>query len=297
MPLAQNEGSGITAADASGNSNTGVLGGDTDIPFDIETFTGADGSAPNSAYWTVFGSGTADIQTNALYVAGTTTSSTGVYGLTLVGDFDIQVDFSNFAISSGGGALTLRVNSGTYVVGIERRGGTWGNSILSEESYGTYSGNSFASTVTSGALRIARSGSTFTTYYNIGAGWVQLGSYAADTSNMYVQLFSRSGEGAGNPTGKFDNFKPTTSPIWTASGKISNALSFDGSNDYVDIGDMSATEGGALTVAFDEGGRLSRIGRGWYVFEDGLDHRLISGDNLDRITCNIINGSSIVEAD
>ena len=94
----------------------------------FETFTGNNGSAPNSSYWTVFGSGTANIQNNSLYVAGTTTSTTGVSSqnkITLSGDFDIQVDFSNFAISTGGGALTFTVNAGTYVVQIERRGGTW----------------------------------------------------------------------------------------------------------------------------------------------------------------------------
>ncbi|HBI23434.1 MAG TPA: hypothetical protein DDX84_04345, partial [Nitrospiraceae bacterium] len=193
-----------------------------------ETFTGDNGSAPNSSYWGVFGSGTANIQNDSLYVAGTITSDTGVSSqnkITLSGDFDIQVDFSNFAISSGGGALTFRVNAGSYVVQIERRGGTWGNYILSEENYGTYSNNNIASTVTSGSLRIKRSGSTFTTYYNVGSGWQGGWTYSGDTSNMYVQFFSRSDGGDGNPTGNFDNYTPLPPKTWLdGSGNIGSAV-------------------------------------------------------------------------
>ena len=106
-------------------------------------------------------------------------AASAMLGWYLSGDFDVQVDFANWAQSGGSyGRLCFRMlaDEDNYVQ-IQRRsdGGYFSNRRVSGSDTGTATS---ATSDTSGKLRITRSGSVLQTYYwdDGGSAWVQLGT-------------------------------------------------------------------------------------------------------------------------
>ena len=108
-------------------------------------------------------------------------------GYDLAGDFDVQVDFGGYLAAGSGVTFTqleLKINNSNLIrMNRQTDGGTdeWYSTIrISGMSW-----NFSASTaVTSGKLRVKRVGSVVTTYYDAGAGWVQLDSRSAFTTDI-----------------------------------------------------------------------------------------------------------------
>jgi len=105
----------------------------------------------------------------------------------LIGDFDLQVEFLNYSSSGGSdGGLGFEavVDYDNYFY-IRRNGplGRIDSDVRINAGWGRYV--SHGSSVSSGKLRLVRSGNSVTTYYDVGGGWVLLRS--AITNDVFYQ--------------------------------------------------------------------------------------------------------------
>lgn len=111
----------------------------------------------------------------------------------------------------------------------------------------------------------------------------------------YWQLNDGSGTTATDTLGNYNgSLMPVGSePAWTSSGKIGGALQFDGTNDYVDFGDITELNGAsAFTIA------------GWYKDNDinghnrhfdkgnGLDYDISAATYSGRLYLEVGNGAN-----
>jgi len=108
------------------------------------------------------------------------------------GDFDVEVDFANFAHVGGtdGGAYFVCHVDGNHQAFVRRRG--VGTSRLDSDvqlngSWVNYA--TLSTAVTSGKFRLERVGSTIRRYYDIGGGWVQQGAdQTFGTDRVYFRV-------------------------------------------------------------------------------------------------------------
>jgi hypothetical protein len=219
--------------------------------------------------WTTFGSGTVQIQAGKLFVQSATSGPTQNTGLattqTFSGDFDIEVEFSEFLHDIPGdlrnfGALTLNIYSvltpALNSINLERRsgGGAGDQQIFSDFVFN--GAHSFATTPyfpTFGQLRFRRIASTVTLSFRTseGADYVSLLQAAWVTDPVRIALLARNDNFGGRVSGKFDNARvsPTVTDIADANhgtlqngatfaaGMVNQAPSLDGVDDYVTFGD------------------------------------------------------------
>lgn len=147
---------------------------------------------------------------------------------TLDGDFDIQVNFSNFAATSGSGAypriiLRFYVDSDNSISLLYMRNPNNSSSYyyaVDSRVDGTTQSSNASATTTLGRLRIVRSGTTFYAYYGTNVGWTQLqtrGSFPTTAGS--VSLYGLTWTTASTVSGRFDDLKvnsgshfPTSSP-------------------------------------------------------------------------------------
>ena len=137
----------------------------------------------------------------------------------LTGDFDIQANFANYSGSGGsdGGLMFMAhldrhpTNASIPTCFYVRR---WGNTVSGRLDSNVHinggTGNyvSITTSVTSGKMRLVRVGTTVTTYYDIGAGWVLLRSgitNAALGQPMWI-TFYMDGYGGKTSSGDFSAF-------------------------------------------------------------------------------------------
>jgi hypothetical protein len=134
----------------------------------------------------------------------------------LTGDFDITISFANFSASASANAaarFSVVFDDG-YAVFISRRGdgyyeryvkinGTWGNQVTA------------ATVVTSGQLRLTRTGTSVRTYYWNGSSWTELGGSVnmSRSDRGYVYCYNY-GSGAVNVSIDWSVFV-ITSGTWT----------------------------------------------------------------------------------
>lgn len=178
------------------------------------TYSGT-GGIPNTDRWI---RGGADpslgyLDNNTLYLAtlnaGAKDSNVRTTYL-LRGDFDVQVDFQLViypATNTWATNLVARIGAAGDMIYISRRYES--KHLFAMRTYGSSSTTigTFDSTMTSGKLRLVRSGPTITGYYWSGSAWVSLGSSTfLGVNDVYIYLWQ---DMAGsNPTSatRFDNF-------------------------------------------------------------------------------------------
>ena len=208
-----------------------------------DNFTGEDGTLPDTKLWST--TGDVELASNTLKLGATTSSAKCASIFRLSGDFDISIDFdvtgnpSTDSWISGLYIFQVTDNNG-YVVGR----GYGGNSLIDFQKLVNGSWDSTLATVTTsvytGKLRLTRSISTFTAYYDIGSGWVNMGSNNSGySSEMFLRLTL--GSWAGNPsvTAYFDNFKVNSGTIvWPeGTGKKSDLTCVFDELDYYNVDD------------------------------------------------------------
>lgn len=174
-------------------------------------FDGIDGDAPNTDLWSLDNTSFCSLDTNKLKFNGVE-DATPFANFILSGDFDIQIDFDS----------TSCPTTNSWIIGLQILQSSNGNGYLLGRSYNSGSkidwmrkvNSLYAATVTyystsvnSGKVRLTRVGSVWTGYYDIGSGWVSLGTddngYSEDVIvNLKGDLWNT------NPTitGYLDNF-------------------------------------------------------------------------------------------
>lgn len=239
-------------------------------------------AALDPAKWAFTGTGTATIQSEKLHIVGGGTGwlNAGVTSkdlMNLIGDFDVQVDFSGLSWTGGtdgGPMLMVQTSDNTKAFYVRRNiAGRYDRDVYITPNYVSYS--YVAGSGTSGRFRITRVGSTMYSYYwdSTNLKWAQIGaSYSLSNADMHAKLLFNSYNS--NPAiVDFDNFLATYS-VGTSkadsSGKnnnganygkavsaaskdgFGNALRFDGHNDYAQIPSSSTLDlsGGQFTVEF-----------------------------------------------
>jgi len=179
----------------------------------VDRFTGTNGSAPNSTYWTVDTSGASgSIVINSNKLRQTTLNSSGQtytnYKTYLSGNFEIEVDYALVAYTSNDwwsvSLVAEHTSSGTY--------------FRTDRAYNNTTGHMYRSVVnsshdeditsdTSGKLKICRFGSTMHMYYWNGSSWVSPRSNPEDASGQFkIYLRVSSGSSGGTITVDWDNF-------------------------------------------------------------------------------------------
>ena len=194
-----------------------VSGGITD------TFTGPNGTPPDSALWTKEGTGSASVTNNKMrlsiadgYSEGSNLNTDGIYHA--CGDFDVQIEWNNIGGNPSTDTLYTYLAARTHET--DRRvylyyawyPGGWG--FLTQ----TYDGSGHGEDLTYVAhnptkLRIKRVGSTWSTYKWDGSNWdtlISASAYVFSTAPVYF-LFGMSNS-ASYPaaTVDFDNFQVTS---------------------------------------------------------------------------------------
>ncbi len=148
-----------------------------------DTFTGDNGDAPDPLKWSITNnsaSGTADIQSNKLRISlpSNSTADENVEAIStfmLVGDFDVQVDYSEISNDPPSGAFTsypvraaLRAAGGSiWMFGVRQTAAEHGYYVNS--TAGDW--DTMSTFDVSGKLRFVRSGSTIKCYYWDGTQW------------------------------------------------------------------------------------------------------------------------------
>lgn len=137
----------------------------------------------------------------------------------LIGDFDIQVNFANYSGSGGtdGGLMFMAhlerhpTNASIPTCFYVRR---WGNTVSGRIDSNVHINGgtgyyvSLTTSVTSGKMRLVRVGTTVSTYYDIGAGWVLLRSGITSAvlgTPMWI-TFYMDGYGGKTSSGDFSAF-------------------------------------------------------------------------------------------
>jgi len=177
----------------------------------------------------------------------------------LTGDFDVQIDFTNYSSYAGGAVqMMFTEQAGTDGYRIARSSIDAASEVYVLEAVvgGTSYGSVSTTADTSGRLRLVRSGSNVYGYYWSGASWSSIGSQTGVTQASVDSSLVAFGVGTGRPfTCAFDRFQvnkgeraadtsgqahhgTVDGAIWSA-GHSGNAISFDGYNDCVEIPDSS----------------------------------------------------------
>jgi hypothetical protein len=195
--------SGITSADIS------CIFDELDYPSVDDSFTGVNGSSPNSDRWTEVSN--CEIQSNKLRFPLMSTSGRCKSVWRLNGDFDIQIDFDLLTYPSVNAWIAnFRVvfSNGDYF-SVGRAYYSEAHRYLAERkiSGGTTSIGTAVTSDISGKLRIVRSGTNYSLYY-YNAGWVQLGSTYSYSTLVDCEVNFLRSTWAGNPaiSYDFDNF-------------------------------------------------------------------------------------------
>jgi uncharacterized membrane protein YkvA (DUF1232 family) len=178
----------------------------------------------DSSQFTSFGSGTAQVQNGSFFVQSATTGSNQGTGLSLVqplqGDFDVEVDFSNFHFDVPGstnfGALTLSVIStkSTDAINLDRRFFQGGDLIFADIRVNNQvTEPSVSFTAASGELRIARVGGDVSLFYRASAAdpWSLLADHSWDTDPVALLLYARNDNDGGQVSGNFEDFRALSS--------------------------------------------------------------------------------------
>lgn len=132
------------------------------------------------------------------------------------GDFDVNVDFSQFTTSGQSEAdvrLSIENQENNSTVFIERfsQGNTQGfHAIKVIDGVETQFDNPISNVSTFGKMRIRRIGSLFTLYYDIGDGWKAFSPANAFASDAKVALIVKSWNQNPTVSASFDNFNLTT---------------------------------------------------------------------------------------
>jgi hypothetical protein len=205
------------------NSSTGGLNQDLTNVFDElsysftgDDFSGEDGDAPDADLWSTITStnGSCKISSNKLNVQIASPSAEEYTFAKPIpvfpGDFDIQVDLSDLVATSigAGGELLFVIDSNNkmYIKGL------LGPSTDEWFAYSIISGSASADSVlrsnSDGRLRLVRSGSTVTLYYDDGntGSWTLLHTrtgFSTDAGNIRLAVWTNEGAVSAN----FDNFQ------------------------------------------------------------------------------------------
>ena len=294
--------------------NDDVDNWDSNIGTD-DSFTGDDGDAPNTDRWSRTDSDS-QINGNKLRIQPSTDDYDYVRSKFLLdGDFDIQVDFSDFLADTpssnyNDAGLFIRAinddNTGGQSAYIRIEENTDGNCYYTANT--TEAGSSGASqtsitTDTSGKFRITRATTTITLYYWGGTSWTQLLQRDVTTFNQAIQVSFYARHYAGDSlTIKFDDFTKnsgTTCPpikdsvtndtgaysVKTAirAGKDGNGLDFNGTDRYI-ITDYYRNNSELIDVSniikWDDLSAGVRHSQGFY--EDTYDAFYFGVDDGDR---------------
>jgi hypothetical protein len=173
-----------------------------------DTFTGANGSDPDSTYWNP--DPYLKIQNNQLHGAVNNTQGYVKSKFYFVGDFDVFVSFDDLITgTTQDNRIELLVAvPGLDVASISAR---WRDAASIFYGFFRYDGNYFGHTQTArsnnyGALGIIRSGTTITLRYKDGGGnWTTLTSNTLGTANFIVTMAIYS-MASGDVSGDFDDF-------------------------------------------------------------------------------------------
>jgi hypothetical protein len=153
-----------------------------------------------------------DVQTQSTYSNLIATSLNK-----LTGNFDIQVDFSDYSTSGTasfrGAHFSLAFDNGDHILLVRRFDPNLGRQVYQRHDYVSgkwHAGNFVHTSHTSGKLRITRSGSTFTASYWTGSSWATLSASSTKittTTNGRVFLTGYiHGTGSGYSRIRYDNF-------------------------------------------------------------------------------------------
>ena len=208
-----------------------------ELAYDLnDDFTSTDGNDPNSALWhkVLSTNGSISIQSNKLHESistGTSSEYTRIItNYVLNADFDIQIDFSSLSLGNNYDDVGCELkifpydgdsNNQVYIkAGYHSSQG--GNMFMSSIRIGGSDTNTFANRNNSyGKLRLVKSDSAITTYYQDGDGnWVQLNSKTGfPTKDYRIVLGLYSPANNGNISVDFDNFVITSgTEKWPGAG-------------------------------------------------------------------------------
>ncbi|MBW2999001.1 LamG domain-containing protein, partial [Candidatus Woesearchaeota archaeon] len=213
------------------------------------------GTSIDTNHWVTYG-GTPSVDGN-LDVSGTNTGIKSQGKWYLKGDFDIRVDFLNADFGGTTGTkfvqMLARTDDNKYIRVDRLKSGSTHSYRRVDNSVSWNSGSLTSASGTSGKLRLVRTGSSFNAYFWTGSVWSPLAAPStvlSSTDDMYVQISVWSndeansvsydnfnivkGEFVKDSKGSNDGFMSSNSQPTT--GKLGNALDFDGSDDYVDLG-------------------------------------------------------------
>jgi hypothetical protein len=175
-----------------------------------DTFTGANGSDPNSVYWNP--NQYLKIQNNQLHCSIPATNQGQIISkFKITGDFDVFVSFDDLVLGGINYGNNLRFlarnsDSSDHVL-FDVRNQYTGQIFLSNVKYnGSYYGEVYTARSNSyGGLRLIRSGTTITIRYKDGTGdWTTLSSRILGLEDMFIWLGTYSA--SGTVTGDFDDF-------------------------------------------------------------------------------------------
>lgn len=150
------------------------------------------------------------------------------------GDFDVEVEYFDYAMVGGsdGGAVFYAMVDYAHYAYVRRR--TPGSDRIDSEVFIDGASTNYTTVPTSvvtGKLRITRTGSTWKRYYDIGGGWVQIGTdQSLGTERVYLQV---AGQAVGSPTTidvKFKNLAVNLGTISTKIGWAAEAFGADRGN-------------------------------------------------------------------
>jgi hypothetical protein len=152
-----------------------------EVPW-VETFDGENGSPPNPLYWEISGTG-GSVVINDNKARVTDSASGNKYLDTLfniTGDFEVYVDYTMSGYSGlegWGPALEIQLDTTNKILLYEEGwAGTSHNIKMSSWVGGSRVNISGVLNGLYASLRVVRSGSVWSGYYNTGTGWVLLGS-------------------------------------------------------------------------------------------------------------------------
>lgn len=190
------------------------------LPTDMsDTFTASNGTDADKIKWTTTKAGNAlDIQGNELHfnmsVVGSYAYAQSKFRLS--GNFDIQVDFSDFTASSTNEnriELVIQDITGLYDAVVQVTYDTGNKFGFRYKNGGASTYVAIARTNTYGKMRLVRSGSSIDFYYQDGGGAMTLyQTIALFSADVFVQFGSKLN--GGTLTGDLDNFVVNTlSPV------------------------------------------------------------------------------------
>lgn len=186
------------------------------LPTDVsDTFTASNGTDADKVKWTTIKAGNAlDIQSNKLHfnmsVAGTYAYTKSKFRLPI--NFDVQIDFSDFTSTANNGnglVFTIIDITGLYYAYIKVSYNTGNKFEFRYANGGAETYTTIARTNNYGKMRLVRSGSSISFYYQDGGGAMTLyQTIVLFSADVFVQ--SGSYLAGGTLTGDVDNFLVNT---------------------------------------------------------------------------------------